>query len=73
MIHKEVTFWFDDWSGAPPGWVARCSEYDDRGRPIAGRVSMDRPIYARTTEQARLLAAEEWGVPVDEVRRLFWT
>ena len=65
---KRVSVWRDNRPGVEPGWVARCTDYED-GRPVLGRIAMDEPIGDEDTDPdlARELAAEHWGVGVDDV------
>ena len=65
---KKVSVWYDDRCGSEAGWVARCTDYED-GQPVSGRIAMDEPVGDdQTTEDvAREMAADHWGVSVDEV------
>ena len=66
-ITKKVSVWYDDRSGVEPGWVARCTEYED-GQPVMGRIAMDEPIdYADTADEARQAAADYYSVDVATV------
>lgn len=68
MKTKRVSVWYDDQDASVAGWVARCTESED-GQPIGGRVAMDEPVGDSETaaDEARELAADYWGVPVDDV------
>lgn len=65
---KKVSVWYDGRNSDESGWVARCTEYED-GRPVLGRIAMDEPVGDSDTDAnlARELAADHWGVSVDDV------
>lgn len=64
---RQVTVWYDDRSGVEPGWVARCTDFDETGESIMGRIAMDEPVDAESVEDAIVEASRYWGVPEDEV------
>lgn len=52
-----------------PGWVTRCTEHDEHGQPILGRIAMDVQLDAATAVEAQAEAAAHWGCSIDEVAR----
>lgn len=67
-ITKRVSIYWDAPSGGEAGWVARCTEYDERG-PVMGRIAMDEPVGDEETSEdaAREMAADYYGVDLDDV------
>lgn len=49
------------------GWVSRCTEHDEAGRGIMGRIAMDNPLDATTAADAQAEAAKYWGCDLDDV------
>jgi hypothetical protein len=70
MATKTIVIYYDETTDpANAGWVTRCTERDERGQPILGRIAMDVQLDARTADEAQAEAARHWGCTVDEVAR----
>lgn len=67
---RTIIVYYDDTSNPQnPGWVTRCTEFDDDKQPILGRIAMDEPLDATDLDAAIDEAATFWGCPHDEVVR----
>ena len=65
---KEVEVYYDNRHGVEPGWVSRCTEFDEDGQSILGRACMDEPAeYADSADEAVEFAANWWGVKAEDV------
>ena len=65
---RTIVVYYDDTSDpANPGWVTRCTEFDERQQPILGRIAMDEQLAASNVDDARKQAAQHWGCSVDDV------
>lgn len=65
---RTIIVYYDDTTDPKnPGWVTRCTEFDDRNQSILGRTAMDVQLGAENLDAAIAEAAAEWGCRPEEV------
>ena len=62
-----VLYWDDSSDPDNPGYVARCTEFDEREQPILGRIAMDESLDATELDEAISEAALCWNCEESEV------
>ena len=62
-----VLYWDDSSDPDNPGYVARCTEFDEHGQPILGRIAMDQQVESMRLDEAIQEAALYWSCAEEEV------